>query len=92
MPLPEEIHFEVIQDYDLLGEYTYDTGGNHEHMITISSGCCGHLYTVLTVLAHECVHMSFHMQKGDRWRQHGKAFRTRCKLVANELGFDPLEL
>jgi hypothetical protein len=24
--------------------------------------------------------------------QHGKPFRIRCKLVATELGFDPLEL
>jgi hypothetical protein len=24
--------------------------------------------------------------------QHGKAFRTRCKMVGNELGLDPLEL
>lgn len=92
MPLPEEIQFQVIEDQDLLGEYTYDIGGDHEHTITISSGCCGHLYTALTVLAHECVHMSFHKQKGDKWCQHGKAFRVRCKMVAHELGFDPLEL
>jgi hypothetical protein len=24
--------------------------------------------------------------------QHGKAFRTRCKMVGHELGLDPLEL
>jgi hypothetical protein len=36
--------------------------------------------------------MSFHRLKGDKWTLHGKAFRTRCKLIAEELGFDGLEL
>jgi hypothetical protein len=36
--------------------------------------------------------MSFYRQKGDKWMQHGKPFRTRCNMVATELGFDPLEL
>jgi hypothetical protein len=47
---------------------------------------------MLTTLSHEMVHMSFHRLKGDKWTQHGKAFRTRCKLIAEELGFDGLEL
>ena len=92
MPLPEEIEFQVLDDKEALGSYLYDTGEEYEHMITISSACCGHLYTALTILAHECVHMSFHNQQGDKWTHHGKAFRTRCKMVAHELGFDPLEL
>jgi hypothetical protein len=47
---------------------------------------------MLTTLSHEMVHMSFHRLKGDKWTLHGKAFRTRCKLIAEELGFDGLEL
>jgi hypothetical protein len=47
---------------------------------------------MMTTLAHEMVHMSFYRQEGSKWTQHGKPFRTRCKLVADELGFDPLEL
>jgi len=43
-------------------------------------------------LAHECVHMSFYRQKGDKWMSHGKEFRRRCRMVAEEFGFDPLEL
>jgi hypothetical protein len=92
MPLPDEIEFIVTPDPDVMGTYLLDTGDDYEHTITISSGRCGHYYTMLTTLAHEMVHMSFHRQKGDKWTQHGKPFRTRCKIVAHELGFDPLEL
>lgn len=92
MPLPEEINFVVTSDPEFMGTYLYDTGEDHEHNITISSARCGHYYTVITTLSHEMVHMSFHRQKGDKWLQHGKPFRTRCKMVAHELGLDPLEL
>ena len=92
MPLPEEIEFTIDKDKEVMGTYLYDTGGDYEHTITISSAKCGHYYTVITTLAHEMIHMSFYRQEGNKWAQHGKPFRTRCKLVANELGFDPLEL
>jgi hypothetical protein len=92
MPLPEEIEFVVTPDPEVMGTYMYDTGEDYEHSITISSARCGHLYTTLTTIAHEAVHMSFHRQKGDKWLHHSNQFRTRCKMVAQELGFDPLEL
>ena len=92
MPLPEEIEFVVTADPETMGTYLLDAGGDFEHTITISSARCGHYYTVLTTLAHEMVHMSFCRQQNDRWLHHGKPFRTRCKLVATELGLDPLEL
>ena len=92
MPLPQEVEFLVIDDKEALGTYHYDSGEEYEHTITISSARCGHFYTILTTLAHECVHMSFHKQKGDKWLLHGKEFRRRCNMVAIEMGFDPLEL
>jgi hypothetical protein len=92
MPVPEEIDFIVTADPETMGTYLYDTGEDYEHTITISSARCGHYYTVITTLAHEMIHLSFHRQKGDKWMQHGKPFRTRCKLVAIELGLDPIEL
>ena len=92
MPLPEEVEFIVSPDPETMGTYTLDTGGDYEHTVTISSARCGHLYTTLTTIAHEAVHMSFHKQKGDKWLHHGKEFRRRCKMVADELGFDGLEL
>jgi hypothetical protein len=92
MPLPEEVDFVVTADPEIMGTYLYDTGEDFEHCVTVSSARCGHYYTVLTTLCHEMIHMSFHRQKGDRWLHHGKAFRDRCKLVADELGLDGLEL
>jgi hypothetical protein len=92
MPLPEEIKFIVTADPELMGTYLYDTGEDYAHTITISSGRCGHLYSVLTTLAHEAIHCSFHKQKGDKWLSHSTEFRRRCKMVGEELGFDPLEL
>jgi len=92
MPLPDEIEFLITPDPELMGTYCLDVGGDYEHTITVSSARCGHLYTALTTVAHEAVHMSFHRQKGDKWLHHSKQFRTRCKMVAHELGFDPLEL
>ena len=92
MPLPEEINFIVDFDTDAMGTYCHDTGDDWEHTITISAARCGHIYTVLSTMAHECCHMSFYRRKGFKWSQHSKEFRTRCKMVADELGFDPLEL
>jgi hypothetical protein len=92
MPLPDEVEFIVSPDPETMGTYMYDTGGDYEHTITISSARCGHLYTTLTTIAHEAVHMSFHRLKGDKWLHHSAEFRRRCKMVAHELGFDGLEL
>ena len=92
MPLPEEVEFLIMPDTETMGTYQLDTGGDYEHTITISSARCGHYYTMLTTLSHEMVHMSFHRQKGDKWLHHSKQFRTRCKMVAFEMGFDGLEL
>jgi hypothetical protein len=90
MPLPEEIHFVVDQDPEVMGSYLYDDGGKHEHTITISSARCGHLDTVIRVLCHECIHMSRH--KSSKWTHHDKEFRSRALRISSELGFDPLEL
>ena len=93
LPLPEEIDFQVDKhDKTTMGTYMYDTGDDYAHTITVSAALCGHMMTVIRVLCHECVHMSFHQQKGDKWAHHSKQFRTRCSMVAHELGLDPLEL
>jgi hypothetical protein len=91
MPLPEEIHFIVNQDSEVMGTYLYDDGGKHEHTITISAARCGTIDTVLKVLFHECIHMSRH--KSSKWTHHDKEFRNKAHRIASELGFvDPLEL
>lgn len=90
MPLPEEINFVVDKDYEVMGTYLYDDGGDHEHTITISAARCGHLSTVIRVLCHEAIHMSRH--RTSKWTHHDKEFRSRAHRISSELGFDPLEL
>jgi hypothetical protein len=89
MPLPEQIKFVIDQDENM-GTYLYDDGEKYEHIITISEKKCGHLSTVIRVLAHEAVHMS--RWKTNKWTHHDAEFRRRTKVVSEELGFDPLEL
>ena len=90
MPLPEEIKWVVDNDETIMGSYLYDDGEKWEHTITISSAKCGHLYTVIRVLCHECIHMSRH--KTHRWTHHDKEFRRRAAVISKEMGFDALEL
>ena len=88
--MPEEINFVVNKDPEVMGTYLYDDGGDHEHTITISAARCGHLSTVIRVLAHECIHMSRH--RTSKWTNHDKEFRNRAHRISSELGFDALEL
>jgi hypothetical protein len=90
MPLPEQVKFMVDEDPEVMGTYLYDDGDKWEHTITISEKKCGHLSTVIRVLAHEAIHMS--RWKTQKWSHHDAEFRRRTKVVSDELGFDPLEL
>ena len=92
MPLPEQIRFIVDFDPDVMGTYLYDDGGKHEHIITISAARCGFLETVIRTMAHEMIHASRWETSTCAWQKHDKTFKHRAKMVANELGFDPLEL
>ena len=49
MPLPEEVDFVVTSDPELMGTYLYDTGGDYEHTITISSARCAFFSTVFSL-------------------------------------------
>jgi len=77
---------------EVMGTYLYDDGESHAHTITISSARCGHLDTVIRTMAHEMIHASRWNTVTHAWTKHDKTFRNRAKAVANELGFDPLEL
>jgi len=92
MPLPEQIKFIVDHDPDTMGTYLYDDGGKHEHVITISAARCGWLETSIRTMAHEMIHASRWNTSTAAWQKHDKTFRHRAKMVADELGFDPLEL
>lgn len=92
MPLPEQVKFIVDADPDCMGTYLFTDDGDYEHIVTISEARCGHLYTVMTTLCHEMIHMSRSGTITDAWSKHDATFKRRAKRVATELGFDPLEL
>ena len=92
MPLPEEVNFIVDADPEAMGTYLYDDGGDYEHILTISEARCGHLYTVMTTLCHEMIHMSRAGTVTHAWTKHDTVFKRRAKKISLEMGFDPLEL
>jgi hypothetical protein len=91
MPLPEQVKFIVDADPEAMGTYLHDDG-DWEHIVTVSEARCGHLYTVMTTLCHEMIHMSRANTVTHAWTKHDATFKRRAKRVATELGFDPLEL
>jgi len=50
--------------------------------------------TVLKTLCHELVHMKIAGPQGmgENWDKHNYKFKTYTKTIADEFGFDPLEL
>ena len=92
MPLAAQIKFVVDHDPDTMATYLYDDGGKHEHVITISAARNGWLETATRSMAHEMIHASRWNTSTAAWQKHDKTFRHRAKLVADALGFDPLEL
>ena len=87
LPNTSEIDFVVTDDEDAYGTYVFD---NDIHIITISKAKCSHFETILKTLAHEMIHMKRHRTKS--WDQHDAVFRRYAKAIADEFGFDPLEL
>jgi hypothetical protein len=81
------INFVVTDEEDAYGSYIFD---DEIHIITISKAKCSHFETILKTLAHEMIHMKRHRTKA--WDQHDAVFRRYAKAIADEFGFDPLEL
>ena len=92
MPLAAQIKFIVNADPDVMGTYMYDDGEKWEHIITISAARNGWLETATRSMAHEMIHASRWNTSTSAWTKHDKTFKYRAKLVADSLGFDPLEL
>jgi hypothetical protein len=90
MPNTGEIQFVVTNDEDCYGSYVFD----NVHIITISKAKCAHFETILKTLCHELIHLKIAGPTGDRkgWDQHDYKFKLYSKQVADEFGFDHLEL
>jgi hypothetical protein len=89
LPCPEEIKFVVSDDESAYGTYVYDSE-TEMHEITISRAKNGWFETVFRTLCHEVVHMT--RGKTSNYDKHDAYFKRKTKAIAEELGFDPLEL
>ena len=87
LPPLEDIKFQVTDDVDALGTYVYD---DNYHVITISRAKNGHFQTVIRTLAHEVIHLL--RGKTPKYALHDAYFLAKSRQVADEFGFDPLEL
>lgn len=87
LPNTAEIKFLVTKEEDALGSYIYD---DDIHTITISKAKCNHFETILKTLAHELIHMKRY--KTQHWDKHDAVFRRYAKSIADEFGWDHLEL
>jgi len=87
LPNTAIINFIVTSEEDSYGTYVYD---DDIHIITISKAKCSHFETILKTLAHEMIHMKRY--RTNAWDQHDAVFRRYAKSIADEFGFDPLEL
>lgn len=88
-PPAKRVEFVVCKNPDLYGEYTPEP-----HTITISTGKCSHLDTVIKTLLHEMIHQIIYIKypKSELYLSHKGEFKVMQKQVAKQFGFDPLEL
>ena len=81
------INFVITDEEDSYGTYVFD---DDIHVITISKAKCSHFETILKTLAHEMIHCKRY--KTRNWDKHDKVFRKYASQIADEFGWDRLEL
>jgi len=91
LPFPpaRRVEFVVCNNSELYGEYS-----PQPHTITISTGKCSHLDTVIKTLLHEMIHQLIYIKYPNKetYLSHKGEFKAMQKKVAKQFGFDPLEL
>ena len=91
LPFPpaRRVEFVVCNNPELYGEYSPEP-----HTITISTGKCSHLDTVIKTLLHEMIHQLIYIKYPNKetYLSHKGEFKAMQKKVAKQFGFDPLEL
>lgn len=87
LPPSGKMTFEVIRDPQCYGEYEPEP-----HTIRVSTKKNGHLYTMITTVAHEICHLRLEQMGVKKYETHGKSFKKLTDRVSKSLGFDPLEL
>lgn len=84
LPDEHDVRFLVSRDRETMGWYTADP-----HVIAVSSWFVGHSYTLLSIMAHEMIHLHQRETKMDNAAQHNAVFRKLAIKVCKIHGFDP---
>lgn len=86
LPPGSKVRFKVVRGRDAQGWHDVD---GDRHIIAISKDHVGHTIRLVTVMAHEMVHVTQHI-RGMR-RDHGARFDKLGGRVCRYHGFDPKE-
>ncbi len=90
LPPVSEVSFKIIRDNKVFATHHMHKG---QHVISVSSSCCGTTGTLMRKMAHEMCHVAEISAKlCTRWDiGHSTAFKKLALRVCKHHGFDPLE-
>ena len=90
LPEPEDVKFTVGRARDCFAFYQWD---GFRHTITVSKNAVAHTSTLMTAMAHECIHLHLEATKQESKRSspshHNAAFRRYAAQACKYHGFDP---
>lgn len=90
LPEADEIEFKVSRRTTEFGRYQL-VGG--KHVISLSSVSIGHTSTLISIMAHETIHLHLEESKMEsrsgNLNTHNAAFRILAAQVCKVHGFDP---
>lgn len=88
LPPAAEVRFEVIRTREFHGQHRKRRF--QPHHIQISKGLVGYANSLLSVMAHEMIHL--HQVHSGIPETHGAEFQRLAKLISRRFGFDPKAL
>jgi len=86
LPEADDIAFNVTMAKDYYGFFQQTETGKRS--ISVSAFRVGHALTLLSVMAHEMVHLRLAL-RGEYPLKHSSEFRRLAAVVCREHGFDP---
>jgi hypothetical protein len=92
MPSSDEVKFVVTRSKKTRGHYREWKGTSIRHEIGISVHCCGWIYTLAEVMAHEMVHLhqvTTKPRSDTPGVEHNAAFFKLAEQVHTAFGFNP---
>ncbi len=90
LPTGDEIEFRANKDREALGSHQMHARQGH-HVVSVSKARVSHITTLISVMAHEMIHL-YQAETGSRTKsEHNAEFRRLAKIVCRHHGWDPLE-